>query len=86
MSLLLMGEVAEAFKPVTFVGKAAPALRNSQAWGAPMKTMMVAGGAERSQGDDYYEGKLCMSTFNGTGTCRRMDLGNLRRRALILVT
>lgn len=60
MSLLLMGEVAEAFKPVTFVGKAAPALRNSLAWGAPMKTMMVAGGAERSQGDDYYEGKLCV--------------------------
>jgi hypothetical protein len=57
--LLLMGEAAEAFKPVTFVGKTAAAVvANSQLWRPPMNTMMVAGGAERSQGDDYYEGEL----------------------------
>jgi hypothetical protein len=58
LSLLLMGEATDAFKPVTFVGKTAAAVGNSQLWRPPMNTMMVAGGAERSQGDDYYEGEL----------------------------
>jgi hypothetical protein len=60
VTLLLMGEAADAFKPISVVGKAAPTLGSAKVWRAPMNTMMVAGGAERSQGDDYYEGKLCV--------------------------
>ena len=57
LSLLLMAQGAEAFKPAAFLAKTTP-VGNSNGWRAPMNTNMVAGGAERSQSEDYYEGEF----------------------------
>jgi len=51
---LALASTADAFKPTAFVSKkiSTPSLSND--WRPGMK--MVAGGAERAYGDDYYEG------------------------------
>lgn len=55
---LLLASTAEAFSPKPLVTKMAELTKdvtpNSGVWRAPMN--MVAGGAERAQRDEYYEG------------------------------
>ena len=55
---LALASTADAFKPAAFVPKriVTPALSND--WRPGMK--MVAGGAEKAYGEEYYEGKLVM--------------------------
>jgi hypothetical protein len=47
--------VSDAFNPKPFVSK----IRSTNEWRAPMKTptQMVAGGAEKAYGEEYYEGE-----------------------------
>ena len=57
--LTLLAASAEAFSPKAFVPKSS--LKNegasgSDLWRPPMN--MVAGGAERAYGDEYYEGTV----------------------------
>ena len=61
---LALASTADAFKPTAFVSKkiSTPSLSND--WRPGMK--MVAGGAERAYGDDYYEGKLPSSLLRAT--------------------
>jgi ABC-type sugar transport system substrate-binding protein len=53
---LALASTADAFKPTAFVPKkvATPTISND--WRPGMK--MVAGGAEKAYGEEYYEGKL----------------------------
>lgn len=65
--LSLLVASAQAFSPKAFVPKSAlnnnnNGSPNSELWRPPMNTNMVAGGAERAYGDEYYDGKAAATS------------------------
>jgi hypothetical protein len=65
-TFLLFAESALAFnKPTAFATKPPFKTAGSKGvlWRPPINTHMVAGGAERAYGDEYYEGELMSAVF-----------------------